>query len=91
VYAGSTLIAEVNASGGLVRSYTWGANGLVSDYSPVSGRRYYLFDGAGSTFAMTDGAGSLLGVARYGAWGKPVYSSLPSTPFACRVLSVPAA
>ena len=83
LYAGGSLIAEVNASGGLVRSYTWGANGLISDYTASgASSRYYLFDGTGNTFAMVNSAGTLLGVAGFGAWGKSLNSTLPATPFA---------
>jgi hypothetical protein len=81
LYDGDALIAEVDASTDQVtRYYTWGANGLVSDHAGTQSR-FYLFDALGNARSLLDPNGSLLASAAYTAYGTPIGSPRPSTPF----------
>jgi RHS repeat-associated protein len=81
LYDGDALIAEVDASTDQVtRSYTWGADGLVSDHSGTQSR-FYLFDALGDARSLLDTNGNLLASAAYTAYGTPIVTPLPSTPF----------
>lgn len=61
IYDGSKLLGEVTSTGGVTASYTWGADGLVSEHlSPVSGTAkslWYLFGPQGETRQLTSSTG----------------------------------
>ena len=81
LYDGDALIAEVDASANQVtRSYTWGADGLVSDHAGTQSR-FYLFDALGNARSLLDPNGNLLTSVAYTAYGTPIGTPLPSTPF----------
>ncbi len=81
LYDGDALIAEVDSSTNQVtRSYTWGADGLVSDHAGTQSR-FYLLDALGNARSLLDPNGNLLATAAYTAYGTPVGAPLPSTPF----------
>jgi len=81
LYDGDALIAEVDASTEQVtKAYTWGADGLVSDHSGTQSR-FYLFDALGNVRSLLDPNGNLLASAAYTAYGTPIGTPLPSTPF----------
>jgi RHS repeat-associated protein len=71
LYAGSMLVCELDANGNVLRSYNWGALGLVSEYT-TSVPRYYLFDDRGDTRAVLDANGTVIARGAYTAWGSPV-------------------
>ena len=78
LYDGDALIAEVDASTEQVtRSYTWGANGLVSDHAGTQSR-FYLFDALGDARSLLAPNGNLLVSAAYTAYyGTPIGTPLP--------------
>ena len=81
LYDGGTLIAEADAGGTILRSYSWGATGLVSDRVAGSSR-FYLYDRSGNTRALISAAGAVIGVSAWTAWGSPLAPALtPDTPF----------
>ncbi len=81
LYDGDALIAEVDASTDQVTTaYTWGADGLVSDHAGTQSR-FYLFDALGNARSLMDSNGNLLATAAYTAYGTPIGTPLPSTPF----------
>ena len=81
LYDGEALIGEVNgATGQLIRSYTWGTTGLISDHAST-GSRYYMFDPAGNTRALLDANGNILAQQSYTPYGQQIGTALP-TPFA---------
>ena len=81
LYDGALLIAEINgATGAITKSYHWGALGLISDR--VSGAsRYYLYDHSGNTRAILDPNGAVVSRGGYTAWGTPIGTLAPTTPF----------
>lgn len=80
IYDGQVLVCEVDAATGQVlRSYTWGATGLLSDRVGAQSR-FYLYDSSGNTRALLDANGNLLGRGVYLAWGAPLASLAPPTP-----------
>ena len=92
VYDGWNLIAELNSTNGLVRSYTWGldlsgspqgAGGigglLLISYqgSPVT-NSFVALDGNGNVSALVDaGTGSVSGQFEYGPFGETVRADGP--------------
>ena len=78
VYDGAQVIAEVDATGGLKRSYAYGpgidqaismavySGGASSDPAVY----YYLRDRLGSVLALTDANGNIVEYYRYDAWGR---------------------
>jgi RHS repeat-associated protein len=74
VYDGPHVIADLNATGGVVRTYVWGPGidnllamttygGLTNTYYPLKGH-------LGSVLALTDDAGNIVESYRYDAWGR---------------------
>ncbi len=81
LYDGDALIAEVDSSTNQVTTaYTWGADGLISDHAGTQSR-FYLFDALGNAQRLLDPNGNLLASAVYTAYGTPIGSPRPSTPF----------
>ncbi len=74
VYDGAQVVADVNSSGGLVRSYVWGPgidNVLsMTTYGITTNTYYALKDHLGSVLALTDAAGQIVEQYRYDAWGR---------------------
>lgn len=74
----SQLIQATTA--GVTTRYVYAAGRLL--YEETEGAiRVYHHDRRGSTIAMTDASGSLIGRASYGPYGETVSSTLPPTPF----------
>ena len=81
LYDGAALIAETDANGTVLRSYTWGAMGLISDRAN-SQSRFYWFDHGSNTRALLDANGNIVSRGAYTAWGAPLSAGLtPNTPF----------
>jgi RHS repeat-associated protein len=77
LYDGGTVLCELNASGNVATSYTWGALGLISDC--VQGQsRYYQFDALGDTRALFSSSGANLGRYAWNAWGTAFFASGPT-------------
>ena len=75
VYDGAQVVADVNANGGLLRSYTWGPgidNLLgMTVYSGTSSKTYYAIkDHLGSVHALVDSNGNTVEQYRFDAWGR---------------------
>jgi len=67
-----TLNWQIDAAG--TTYYTRGPQGeLLGQRAPS--RRYYLYDGLGSTAALTDSAGAVVNRYRYDPWGKMLSST----------------
>jgi RHS repeat-associated protein len=83
LYDGVLLIAETNAAGQIQRSYTWGAQGLISDNDGTDSR-FYLYDGTGNTRALLAANGTALWESNvYSPWGAELSPAAPApTPFA---------
>ena len=75
VYDGPHIVADVNATGGLVRSYLYGPgidNILaMTVHGATNQTYYYLKDHLGSVLALTDQSGNLVESYEYDAWGRP--------------------
>jgi len=67
------LNRQVDASG--TTYYTRGAQGELIGQRTPSGRYYYLYDGLGSTAALTNNAGNVVNTYRYDPWGKSLSST----------------
>jgi len=83
---GISVIAEVDATGGLLKSYTWGPgidNLLAYTDHTTTNTYYMLTDHLGSIHAVVDSSGNIVESYRYDAWGRVlgVYGSdgLPLT------------
>jgi RHS repeat-associated protein len=74
VYDGPHVIADLNATGGVVRTYVWGPgidNLLaMTTYGGTTNTYYPLKDHLGSVLALTDDAGNIVESYRYDAWGR---------------------
>ncbi|MFO7871732.1 MAG: RHS repeat-associated core domain-containing protein [Kiritimatiellia bacterium] len=75
VYDGIHVVAEVDASGNLQKSYTWGPgiDNLLAftDYTGGSTNTYYaLTDHLGTVHAVTDENGNIVESYRFDAWGR---------------------
>jgi RHS repeat-associated protein len=86
VYAGPHVVADLDATGAMVRSYVWGPgidNLLaIQTYTNFGGTTsvssvfYALKDHLGSVLALTDASGDIVESYRYDAWGRTtVYNS----------------
>ena len=75
VYDGPHIVADVNATGGLVRSYLYGPgidNILaMTVHGATNQTYYYLKDHLGSVLALTDQSGNLVESYEYDTWGRP--------------------
>lgn len=75
VYHGGHVVAEVNAAGTLLKSYTHGPGidnilAMTIYEGETAGTYYYLRDHLGSVIAITDSSGSMVEQYRYDAWGR---------------------
>lgn len=79
VYDGSSLIAELDASGSVLRRYVHGAgvdDPLVwYEGSGVSDRRWLIADERGSVIGVTNNSGVVTSVNKYDAFGVPEASN----------------
>jgi len=80
-YDGDHCIADVNASGNIIASYTWGIgidNLLaVTVYENGSTNVYYAIkDHLNSVHALIDDSGNVVWSCSYSAWGTPLNSQL---------------
>ena len=74
VYDGNQVVAEVDGSGNLKKSYVYGP-GLdnpisMTVYGASTNTYYYLKDHLGSVLALTDASGKIVENYRYDAWGR---------------------
>ena len=73
-YDGNQVIADLNSTGELARSYVWGPgiDNLLSMtvYGGTTNTYYALKDHLGSVLALTDNAGNIVESYRYDAWGR---------------------
>ena len=75
VYDGQQIIADVNATGGLVRAYVWGPgiDNLLAftTYTGATAKTYFaLTDHLGSVHALADQSGNIVESYRFDAWGR---------------------
>jgi len=75
VYDGNHVVAEVDAGGGPLKSYTWGPgiDSLLAftTYSDTATNTYYaLTDHLGAVHALADESGEIVESYRYDAWGR---------------------
>ena len=75
VYHGGHVVAEVDAAGTLLKSYTHGPGidnilAMTVYEGENAGTYYYLRDHLGSVIAITDSGGSMVEQYRYDAWGR---------------------
>jgi len=84
VYDGAQVIADVDSSGALLRSYTWGPgidNLLaLTVHTGATARTYYVIkDHLGSVHALVDATGNTIEQYRFDAWGRTtVYDGVGS-------------
>ncbi len=81
VYDGPHVIADLNATGALLRAYTYGPgiDNILSmtAYGTATNTYYYLKDHLGSVIALADKNGNVVESYRYDAWGRTtVYDAL---------------
>jgi RHS repeat-associated protein len=74
VYDGAQVVADVDAAGGLLRSYVWGPGIdnllLMTTYGETTSTYYAIKDHLGSVLALVDGTGAVVESYRYDAWGR---------------------
>ncbi|MBU0678144.1 MAG: RHS domain-containing protein [Verrucomicrobia bacterium] len=75
IYNGIHVIAKVDASGSLKKSYTWGPGidellSMTVYGETETNTYYYLTDHLGSVHAVTDEDGQIVESYRYDAWGR---------------------
>ena len=81
LYAGGQLLAELDESGTLISSYTWGPTGLLSRTNLQTNREvWYLYDPQGNVAQRLDGAGQVLSSDQYDAWGNLLSGGDPTDP-----------
>jgi RHS repeat-associated protein len=86
LYAGDSLIAEVDGTGTVTRAYTWGGEGLISTQSgnvPTFAR----FDPLGNLSGQLNGAGAVIQETAYKAYGGSLGTPAANTPFAFQGIS----
>jgi len=97
IYDGWNLLAELNATNGVVRSYTWGLDlsgseqgaggigGLLSVNAGTNGTHFVAFDGNGNVTALVDaGSGNISAQYEYSPFGELIRATGPmskQTPF----------
>ena len=84
LYDGDQCVADTDASGNLLRAYTWGpgADNLlaVTIYSAGATNTYYAVrDRLGSVHALTDASGSVAAQFTYDAWGNVLSGTINSS------------
>jgi len=84
VYDGAQVVADLNATGSLVRAYTYGPgiDNILSMtvYGTATNTYYYLKDHLGSVLALTSTNGVIVESYRYDAWGRTtVYDAAGNT------------
>jgi RHS repeat-associated protein len=86
VYDGPHVIADLNATGRVVKTYVWGPgidNLLaMTIYGGTTNTYYALKDHLGSVLALTDGAGNIVESYRYDAWGRTTVYDASGNPLA---------
>ena len=74
VYDGVHVVADLDSSGALVRSYVWapGIDNLISMtvYGTATNTYYAIKDHLGSVLTLTDSSGNIVESYRYDAWGR---------------------
>ena len=87
VYDGDQMVAEVDNSGNLQKSYVYGPGidnpislTILGGTNGTTNTYYFLKDHLGSTLALTDANGNIVESYRYDAWGRvlSVYNSAGS-------------
>jgi RHS repeat-associated protein len=75
IYAGDTLIGELNGSTAQV-AYTWGPDGIISKRDlPSSTSSWYQFGPHGETRALINSSGTVTDTYRYNAYGAQTAST----------------
>lgn len=80
VYAGNQVVADLDGTGGMIRSYVWGPgiDNLLAmtvyansgGTTSVSSVYYAIKDHLNSVLALTDASGQIIEQYRYDAWGR---------------------
>jgi RHS repeat-associated protein len=74
LYDGTNLLCELNASGTVLATNTWGANGLVSRRVGTTST-FYVYDPQGSVAQRLDGSGNVVSSDLYDAYGARKYGT----------------
>ena len=75
------MLAELDESGTLITSYTWGPTGLLSRTNLQTNREvWYLYDPQGNVAVRLDSAGQVLSSDQYDAWGNLLSGGDPTDP-----------
>jgi RHS repeat-associated protein len=86
VYDGGQVVADVNATGGLVRSYVWGPgidNLLaMTTYGGTTSMYYAVKDNLKSVLALVNSLGQIVEQYRYDAWGRTTVFDASGNPLA---------
>ena len=70
LYAGGQLLAELDDTGTLKTSYTYGPTGLLNRTNLQTNQEtWYLFDPQGNVATRLDASGQVLSTDQYDAWG----------------------
>ncbi|HLJ57177.1 MAG TPA: hypothetical protein VKT77_19220, partial [Chthonomonadaceae bacterium] len=80
LYDCGVLIATLDSTGAITRSYSWGQDGLLADSSPT-GWRDYSFDPVGNTSSIWSAAGISLWQGAFSAFGDSLTGDEPDTGF----------
>ena len=80
LYAGSTPVCELDSSGDILATNTFGASGLVSRHVG-STSTFYTFDPQGGNAQRLDSSGSVLGSSMFDAYGANVSTDGSTDPF----------
>jgi RHS repeat-associated protein len=75
IYDGTLPVVELDASGAVTASSSFGPNGLISRTD--SATRFYQFDSEGSTTHQSDNSGSLSSIAYFDSHGSLLSGSAP--------------
>lgn len=73
LYDGNELLCELDSSGNVIRTYTNGADGLVSS-NTAAGSIFYTFDHRGATVHRLDGFGNIVSAHGSDAYGADLNS-----------------
>ncbi len=81
LYAGGQLLAELDESGTLKTTYTWGPTGLLNRTNlQTNSEVWYLFDPQGNAATRLDASGQVLSNDQYDAWGNLLSGGDPTDP-----------
>lgn len=81
LYDGIRPVAELDGSGNVLATNTFGPEGLMSRHTATGGSVFYAFDRRGNTIQRLDGSGNVLSSHYCDAFGKPLAGVTTNDPF----------